>query len=32
MKFESNKSSWKEIEEVEKNKENLKAIENFKPS
>ena len=27
MKFEINKSSWKEIEEVEINKESLKAIE-----
>ena len=27
MKFERNKSSWKEIEEVEINKESLKAIE-----
>ena len=27
MKFEINKSSWKEIEEVQINKESLKAIE-----
>ena len=27
MKFERNKSSWKEIEEIEIKKESLKAIE-----